>query len=501
MRKQDHLIALIGSLTQGERKFFRQSANASASGKSYLKLYELLLKKKSYDADALCRLLQKSKTDLANEKKYLEKSLLTSLRLYHEKNPQLVVFNSLAESVLLMERGLPQMAIASVNRSIASATATDQHPLAFHAHGLMLTLCSDPFSSFKETEKLVQFHLSRMKDVANHIQLAVDFELLNSEVFAAYDRRRKDISPAHRKETQGLLNNKLLKQDYNNFDFMSYKYNLLALLYSRIGNNAANIEVNRSCLDLYEQQSNIDAFGYWNALANLTQSIIANGSRQMYVDWMAKLESRYYHRLPVDAGHIDRLLSSKRSVFISGAYYAQLCKNEISARQVRPFTKGFIKNFAQEKKLITASHFVAAVYKTAACCLMIGDVADCIDLLNLLFNQPGETSSPAAYKNARLLFVMAHVEWNKFQLIPSLLPSITNYLKKSEQYGYAEERMLKHFGKLTKPMSKKELRTWLESFKDIIEQLLQDSETRLAVELVPYHVWINRVAASLSAKA
>ena len=88
MRKQDRLMALINTLTQGERKFFVQSSRSGSSRKSYLRLYELLLNKKEYKADELCRLLKKSKADIANEKRYLEKNLLKALCIYHENNSQ-----------------------------------------------------------------------------------------------------------------------------------------------------------------------------------------------------------------------------------------------------------------------------------------------------------------------------------------------------------------------------------------------------------------------------
>lgn len=491
MRKKDRLIALISALTQGERKFFAQNNRSKYSTKSYIKLYELLLNKNEYNADELCKALNKSKAYLANDKKYLEKILLTSLRHYHEKNPQVAMLNHLAEAVLLMERNLPDMSAALVKQCITDANLTGLPAFTFHAHGLMLTLSSDPFGSFNETENTVILHLGKMKEAATQIQLTVDFELFNTVVFAAYNKRKKDITDAHRRETQKLLNNKLLKKDYSNFDFMSYKYNLQALLFSRIGNNLANIEVNRKCLQLYEQQTTIDAFGYWNALANLTQSIIASGNRQMYVDWMIKLESRFYHKLPVDASHIDRLLNDKKSIFISGAYYAQLCKNEISPEQVRIFTKKFIKKFDQERKLITASHFVSAVYKTAACCFIIDDVTDCIDLLNRLFNETDEVASPTMYKNAKLLFIIAHIEWNKFQLISSLIPSAINYLKKSGQYGQAEQLILQHFSQLSKLINAKARRLWFTSFKELIHSLSDNAKTETNIELTPFKIWIE----------
>jgi hypothetical protein len=60
-------------------KIFVQSSRPASSSKSYFKLYELLLKKKEYNADEICHLLKRNKADIANEKRYLEKNLLKAL--------------------------------------------------------------------------------------------------------------------------------------------------------------------------------------------------------------------------------------------------------------------------------------------------------------------------------------------------------------------------------------------------------------------------------------
>lgn len=87
MRKQDQLTDLIHSLTQGEKKYFMQRSRAGNGSKSYLKLYELLLGTPSYKPEEVSRQLGKTKTSLANEKKYLEKNILASLREYHDSHP------------------------------------------------------------------------------------------------------------------------------------------------------------------------------------------------------------------------------------------------------------------------------------------------------------------------------------------------------------------------------------------------------------------------------
>lgn len=492
MRKQDQLISLIASLTQGERKFFKQTCQSQSGDKSYLKLYELLLKKESYNAEELCRLLGKNKAGLANEKKYLEKQLLAALRQYHASNPQVTVLNRLAESMILMEKNLPAQARVAVKASIDNAASLDLAALKLHAHGLMLLLTSDPFVSFSETGDTSAHHLAQMKTLASEIQHTVEFELLNSEVFEAYSRRKTDLTDAHKKETRKMLVHPLLKMDFPNFNLESYKYNLLAVLYSRLGDSDAAILVNRKCLALYEAQKTIDVWGYWNAISNLTQAIIMKGDAKTYSAWMAKLDSAYYRKLPVNGDYLHNLLTDARNVFTSGAYYKLLQKGELSAAQARAFTRHFLKSFAKEKERITASLFTSTVFRTAACSFMIGDLDDCIDMLNLLFNETDEMASPSVYKNAKLLFIMAHTEWNNYVLLPGLNQSVINYLKKVEQYGKSEQEILKLIGKLSRQMNVNERKIWFAEFKALIGKLLKNAQLRPSIEMLPYLTWVKR---------
>ena len=490
MRKQDHLTALIHSLSQGERKYFSQRSRTAEGGKSYLKLYELLLKKSTYDAEALCKLLNKSKTVLANEKKYLEKNLLSALREYHEAHPQVSILNRIAESVLLMERNMPGLATSAAKSSIKASAALGLHPLEWHAHGLMLTLCSDPFVSFSVSEQTADYHLAKMKALAIQIRLATDFEILNTEVFAAYEKRKIDITDAHRKETQKLLKHKLLNTDYDSFIFSSYKYSLQSLLYARIGNTQANIEANKQLLMKYEQQASIDVIGYWNTIANLTQSIVAGGSKQQYETWISKLQSKHYHKLPVDAAYIDKMLTKHKNIFQSGATFRQLMTNEITQEETRKFTKKFLKSVAQEKRNTPGFHYTSTVYKTAACCFIIGDMDDCIDLLNKLLNETDESLNLNAYKNARMLFVMAHAQQQNYQLLPSLIQSVENYFRKAGIAHSTEQVILKHLLELAKTNNIKARKKWFTNFKETLQQLITQPEANKAIEALPLQQWV-----------
>jgi len=490
MRKQDRIISIIQSLSQGEKKYFVQRNKTTGKSKSYLKLYELLLAKESYNPDELCKQLKKDKAGLANEKKYLEKQLLSSLREYHEGNPHVAALNRIAEGVLLMERNLDELAEASLRSSIKHSSTTGLLPLEWHANGLMLTLCGHPFSS---TPNTASYHLHQLQHLSELIKLTADFEWLNNEVFSSYEKRKVDITDKHRNETQKLLNHRLLQNEYDYYLFASYKYSLQSLLYTRLGNIPANIETNRKLLNLLEAQPKIDAMAYWTAIANLTQSIISSGDKHEYDRWMELLQNRYYKKLPVDATYIDQLLLKHKNIFESGVLFYHLFRKEVQKEELRKFTKKFLRSIKKEKKNTPPFHYTSTLYKAAACAVAAGDTDDCIDLLNELLNDNETLINATANKNARLLFAMAHIQKQNFVLVPSLTKSVQHYLKKANEDFQAEKMLLKHFDEAEKIHNQSSFKRWLVDLKRKIKEMEQHPENKKLLSILPVWAWINNL--------
>lgn len=491
MRKQDHLPALIQSLTQGEKKFFSQQCNAQGGNKSYIKLYEALLADPDYDTGHLCALLHKDKAGLANEKKYLEKKLLQALREYHHAHPQVKTLNQIAETVLLMERNQPEMAMGRIRLAIQSATAANFIPLAWHANSLMLTLCSEPFMSYTEARETTTQQLLLMKELATQIQLTTDFELLNEEVFAAYSKRKTDNTETHRAETRKLLSNQLLQRDYSDFQMLSYKYSLQALLYARMGNHTQGIETNQRLLQLYETHSAPDIMGYWNVIANLTQSIIASGNTGEYEKWMEQLSSRYYRKLTTDAAYIDNMLKQHKSMFDSGAYYRFAMAGNVQPPSIKAFAQRIVKNYAAEKKLITPFHFTSLLYKTAACSLIVNDTDISINLLNRLFNDFDEGVNPVVFKNARLLFLMAHAQTGSYLLAPSLLQSLETRSKKTAIISAAELQFARSLVNLAQATSNRQKHLWFKTLRSKMTAPTPNPGLQKLLETLPVKQWVE----------
>ncbi|MCW3128050.1 MAG: hypothetical protein JWO03_3708 [Bacteroidetes bacterium] len=117
MRKQDHLIQLIHSLTPSEKKYFRQYISARHDSKDYEKLFDTLHKSDTYDADTVSRTLKKSKKNLADDKEYLQEILLRSLQNFHASSmPRARCFNGLIEADILAGKGMTEFGLARVRK-------------------------------------------------------------------------------------------------------------------------------------------------------------------------------------------------------------------------------------------------------------------------------------------------------------------------------------------------------------------------------------------------
>ena len=70
MKKKDVLTNLINSLNPNEQRNFKLYSNMQGGDKAYMKLYDVLEGKADYDATALSKQLNISKSLLADKKNY-----------------------------------------------------------------------------------------------------------------------------------------------------------------------------------------------------------------------------------------------------------------------------------------------------------------------------------------------------------------------------------------------------------------------------------------------
>jgi hypothetical protein len=133
MRKQDHLLSLVQSLSAAERRYFKLFSRLHSGEKNYLRLFEKLAAKTSYDAKALSAELGITPKQLAHEKQYLEEVLLKALRSFDEtKFAENITGSTYLNIRVLVNRRQFQYAMKVISKAlervkpIADEPATEQ---------------------------------------------------------------------------------------------------------------------------------------------------------------------------------------------------------------------------------------------------------------------------------------------------------------------------------------------------------------------------------------
>jgi hypothetical protein len=489
MRKQDHIMALIKSLTVAEKRSFVQITKAETEDKEYLKLYEELLTVERYDASALSKKLGKKKASLANEKKYLEKVLMKTLREMKADQPHMKPINSLLDSVVLMDKGLYELASSSLKRTIEQSQRMSLPHIEWFAHGLMLTVTSEPNVATNEMQGVAAKHLSEMNQCADKMSLTSSMEQLSFAVYEAYDRRHYDSSKEDRVETLTLIDHPLLSKNLTDPEIQFQQFNLLTLLYSRLRDYKKTVKITSDWVALVEQQSHIEPNEYITALSCHAQALNSTLDSEKISVWIDRLQSRHYLNLPVDADRMDELLKRYLYWHVSGAYYALLIISKTLVNQNLKFIDKFVTEWPTIKQALTDNHLITATCQTACCALLLGREEDCERLLNRLFNEIDAEIHPYRFGQTKILFAMSLLNKQDYKLFPSAVKNAIYYLKKRGLFGRVERAVLSHFHKLPLEPTRQELLIWLNQFKNEMQNLLLEVIALSTAEHLPYLLW------------
>lgn len=178
MRKQDQLIALIHSLTQNEKRYFKLYSSLQKSDKTFIRLFDELVKSNSYEPDTLSKKLKLPKPVLAHSKSYLEKTLLSSLRLYEQDSNRVNWLNNqLQEAQLLYRRQQFELAFSVTDKALKKALDWDEFMPAFNLTALRynLLIATNRISETADARKQRKLHLERVVEIEELLQMSMSF--------------------------------------------------------------------------------------------------------------------------------------------------------------------------------------------------------------------------------------------------------------------------------------------------------------------------------------
>lgn len=128
------LFALIRSLTKAEKRHFRLYAKRNFGDKNvkFLKLFDLLDKQESYDAEKVRKAFPKSSVSaLSNLRAHLNEQLLISLRLLHHNDASVRIHELLSFANVLYSKGLYLQSLEQLKRARVFAE-TIEDDLSLH---------------------------------------------------------------------------------------------------------------------------------------------------------------------------------------------------------------------------------------------------------------------------------------------------------------------------------------------------------------------------------
>jgi hypothetical protein len=500
MRKQDYIIALIKSLSVAEKRSFLQIAKAETEDKEYLKLYEELLTVERYDASALSKKLGKKKASLANEKKYLEKVLMKALREMKADQAHLKPINSLLDSVVLIDRGLYELASNALKKTIEQSQKMSLPNIEWYAHGLMLTVSSEPNVATTEMQDVATKHLEGMNNCAQKMTLTSSMEQLSFAVYDAYDRRHYDLTEKDKEETRTLIQNPLLVQNHNDSEMQFQRFNLLTLLHSRLRDFETTVGITSNWMALLEEQPHIEPNEYSTALSCHAQALISRGDSVSITACLDRLQSKWYLELPVNTVRMDELLKRYLYWHISGAHYFLVRNGKSRKGQSEEFLDKYISEWPVVNQSLTANHLITATFQIACCGLLLGKPEECNWLLNRLFMEIDSEVHPYRWGQAKILFAMSLISQGDFKLFPSAVKNSIYYLKKRKLYNPIEKTVLGHFNSLQLAPTKMETIKWLEQFKGKMEPISKNTLNASTTEHLPYMLWVQNTLESHQTK-
>src|ERR1700733_4601690 len=121
MRKQDHLVQLIGTLSPNEKRYFKLFSSIQPGDKQYLRLFDAMENKQQYDAKVLSEELDLDTRRLAENKYYLSQLLLRSIGNNEETSAEMDIYRGYIEAYALFERRLFSYALEHVEKTTAKA--------------------------------------------------------------------------------------------------------------------------------------------------------------------------------------------------------------------------------------------------------------------------------------------------------------------------------------------------------------------------------------------
>ncbi len=474
MRKQDHLLQLIATLTPNEKRYFKLFSSLQSGEKGYLELFEALENKTLYDAGELSRELGISTKQLADKKYYLSQVLLQNLRnLDGETNAVSNLHNSLIEARSLFLRGLYDYSLDYTEKILKQATALEVTYLIPEII-MQKQSCLRQLSRYDELKELDKAHEEAMR---RHNEL---FEMMQLNFAITAAEQRQELTT----ETKRLFQHPLLKKKPGEIQGLR-AFIIWFKLKSRQqtmfkGDDQEWVELVRDSIKHGEKRPEIYDVNPLGFLYMYTDLASAESKTRNYKEALSILQ--------VLALKLNKPLKSVPPGGLEDAKYFTLYLTSIILRRL-----GRYGDAIELAKKLPASEYTGSDYNRLGFLLEYainlfhtGQMAAAINKLDELL-QMNTDMGGESWCNIRALMVLAQLDIGNYQLVPYLIKSARAWMKREKITSADVEILFSLAYYIARAPESERRKAWLK-FKEAIDS----GKVKPLSEDLGLDIWIER---------
>jgi hypothetical protein len=461
----DDLFQLIKSLTQAEKRYFKVHAGKQVKGHSnkYEKLfdaYDALPDDKPYDEAAFKRSLRGKSygKNLAQEKQYLQESLMETLRAFHaEGSIDNQLYQLLAEEDIYRQKRLNNLREKTIEKAKEIARKYEKWEVLLmlldRELGMNIELYADKAIAKNET-------ISKDKDVLLSL-INENTELLSISALTFLQFRLQSTKDG---ETLASLAESKVNSDY----IAKYKigksfqtdlnYFKTMAMYSRMKFDfVANHNFCKLIFQLYEdkfpQFRTVNSVAYKIAIFNYLNSCHAIGDYTQFNILLNKIETIASRNSDEEGEEWQNVIHLKLLYFLNTNSYKEAIELE---EQINLGLEKFIFKVNQARKLIL-------YYNLATAFFMIKNWDKALEYFYFVSNdKSGVRLDLVAY--TKFMELVVHYEKNNFEYLEYACRNANNFLKNIPEYAASDKKFIELINRMLK-LEKAERNKLLESYQ------------------------------------
>lgn len=459
---------LIHSLSQNEKRYFKLQADFMFSGheKSYLKLFELISKEKTWNEKKLKQIM--GEKYFSQQKQHLSKKILESLRDFHNgSNPKSLINNYLSDYQILLNKKLFTKAYKIIKKAEKLALTNELYIELIsikNAETALLVLTG-------EKQKLEQ-HITNMRDhIPKWVQL-VDNTLQIEKEFILFVKLNRDVefirSESEQKILDTIMKNPVM-QSQNVFTIRGkiYQYYIKGLYHFLSGQFNESLKAFEMQLSLFETNPNL-SFDLTNekakTIANICLLYNKTKNKEGFENAISKLQN------VTTSTRLEKDQIKYWTYLLRLNYFTSSLQIEKASEWIKKEETSIIllkEDFDFWNMMVTEMNYV--MFDSVFVYLCESRYSEANKMINNYLNKTETDIKTDNYSFARILHLFIQLELGNDDYVSDSIISLTRYLKEQNKWFEFEKACIKTLKGLVGIKNKKDALSLLTNFH---EQLL-----------------------------